>query len=159
VTPAELLAESARLTREHSLKWAGKVQLNDADSNPHDPQSGESDYVEHAHLVSAPPDVDDELNQKLADLLDRYRQSTGEQSASRASDDLALKRYWMTGEGAGRWATWTELYDHLKKHMTDGKARQIAAAWFHERYGRWPGSDANRVAHGKPPRGERVGPG
>lgn len=79
--------------------------------------------------------------------------------AARAADDLALKRYWMTGEGSARWATWTQLYDHLKKHMADEKARQIAASWFHERYGNWPGSDENRVAHGKPPRGDRVGPG
>lgn len=78
---------------------------------------------------------------------------------SRARDNDALKRYWMVGEGAARWATWTELHEHLKRHMADEKARQIAASWFHERYGRWPGSDENRVAHGKPPRGDKVGPG
>ena len=82
-----------------------------------------------------------------------------ETSRARPRGDEALKRYWMTGEGAVRWASWTDLYEHLKKHMADEKARQIAASWFHERYGRWPGSDENRVAHGKAPRGDKVGPG
>lgn len=86
-------------------------------------------------------------------------EAADEEHASRARDGDALKRYWMTGEGAVKWSTWTELYHHLKKHMADEKARQIAAVWHHERYGRWPGSDANRVAHGKPPRGDKVGPG
>ena len=83
----------------------------------------------------------------------------GETSRARPRGDEVLKDYWLVGEGAARWASWTDLYEHLKKHMADGKARQIAASWFHERYGTWPGSDENRVAHGKPPRGDKVGPG
>lgn len=75
------------------------------------------------------------------------------------ADRNQLKHFWLHGEGAARWSTWTELYDHLKKHMPAEMAKRVAAEWFHERYGRWPGSDANRVAHGKPPRGNRVGPG
>ena len=39
------------------------------------------------------------------------------------------------------------------------RAKRVAAQWYHEATGRWPGSDANRVAHGKPPRGKVIGPG
>jgi hypothetical protein len=43
--------------------------------------------------------------------------------------------------------------------MVDELAKRTAAEWFHIRYGYWPGSDVNKVAHGKPPRGKVVGPG
>jgi len=75
------------------------------------------------------------------------------------ADHNNLKAYWLTGDGAGKWSTWTELYHHLKKHMVDELAKRTAAEWFHIRYGYWPGADANKVAHGKPPRGKVVGPG
>jgi hypothetical protein len=70
-----------------------------------------------------------------------------------------LKQYWLHGEGAGKWSTWTELKNHLVKHVGLARAKRIAAEWFHERYGFWPGADVNRVKHGKPPRGKVVGPG
>lgn len=70
-----------------------------------------------------------------------------------------LKRYWIAGPGRAKWNTWTELYNHLKKYLGPERAKAVAAAWYHEATGLWPGSDANRVAHGKPPRGKRVGPG
>jgi hypothetical protein len=70
-----------------------------------------------------------------------------------------LKHYWLFGEGAAKWSTWTELYDHLIKYLSPGMAKRTAAQWFHERYGDWPGSDTNRVRHGKSPRGHNVGPG
>lgn len=74
-----------------------------------------------------------------------------------------LKHYWTTGEGLAKWAAsphpWTSLYHHLVKHMPPEKAKRVASEWFHEHFGFWPGSDTNRVMHGKPPRGERVGPG
>lgn len=70
-----------------------------------------------------------------------------------------LKEYWLRGKGAARWTRWTQLYNHLRKHLGDERAKRVAAEWFHERYGFWPGADKNRVAHGKPPRGERIGPG
>lgn len=152
-----MLAEAARITEEHGRRYAGKVPLDPDDSRPHGGPDGTSDYVQHAHLVSAPPAIDDQLNRKLVALLDRYRASPSE--AARSADDLAMKRYWMTGEGAGKWSTWTELYNHLKHHMVDELAKRVAAEWFHERYGIWAGSDANKVAHGKPPRGKVVGPG
>ncbi len=70
-----------------------------------------------------------------------------------------LKHYWVYGEGAAKWSTWTELYHHLVKYLNPEMAKRTAAEWFHERYHFWPGSDLNRVKHGKPPRGHRVGPG
>jgi hypothetical protein len=70
-----------------------------------------------------------------------------------------LKHYWLHGEGAAKWSTWTELYHHLLKYLSPGMAKRTAAEWFHERYGDWPGSDTNKVRHGKPPRGHLVGPG
>jgi len=85
-----------------------------------------------------------------------FLQAYGER---RAADRNQLKNYWLHGKGAGKWGTFTELYGHLKKHMPDGMAKRAAAEWFHERFGIWPGSDANKVAHGKPPRGKVVGPG
>lgn len=83
----------------------------------------------------------------------------GNQQLEAARADNNLKHWWLHGEGAGKWNTWTELYGHLKDHMADERAKRVAAEWFHERYGYWPGADKNRVAHGKPPRGEKVGPG
>lgn len=70
-----------------------------------------------------------------------------------------LKRYWLAGEGRRKWTTWTELYNHLKKYLGAARAKRVASAWYHEGTGMWSGSDRNRVAHGKPPRGNRVGPG
>lgn len=158
MTRDEMLAEAARITDEHGRRYAGKIPLNPTDSKPHD--GGKSDYVEHAHLVSAPPEVDDLLNEQLVALLDRYRKSrTDLDAADRLERRYNFRDYWLHGEGAARWATWTELVDHLKKHVSAGAAKRIAAQWFHDRYGTWPGSDENRVAHGKPPRGDKVGPG
>lgn len=60
----------------------------------------------------------------------------------------SLKAYWLTGEGAAKWSTWTELYHHLRKHVADGYAKRIAAQWFHERHGYWPGDRRNKEATG-----------
>jgi hypothetical protein len=54
-----------------------------------------------------------------------------------------LKRYWLTGEGAAKWSTWTELYHHLVKYLSPEMAKRTAAEWFHERYGYWPGDHKN----------------
>jgi phage portal protein BeeE len=62
-------------------------------------------------------------------------------AAARAEVERAnqLKEYWLRGEGLARWATWTQLYNHLREHVGDERAKRIAAEWYHERYGRWPG--------------------
>jgi hypothetical protein len=54
-------------------------------------------------------------------------------------DGNQLKQYWLHGEGAAKWSTWTQLYNHLKKHVPAEQAKRIAAQWFHDRYGYWPG--------------------
>lgn len=51
-----------------------------------------------------------------------------------------VKAYWLHGEGLAKWATWTELHNHLRKHVPDEQAKRIAAQWYHDRYGRWPGA-------------------
>jgi hypothetical protein len=75
-----------------------------------------------------------------------------------------LHKYWTKGEGLAKWAEsphpWTTLYGHLRKYIPDDdKAKRTAAQWFFDVFHYWPGADLNRVAHGKPPRGDRVGPG
>lgn len=70
-----------------------------------------------------------------------------------------LKWYWVAGPGRRKWNTWTELHNHLRKHLSPGMAKRVTSAWFHAATGIWSGSDLNRVRQGKPPRGKRVGPG
>jgi hypothetical protein len=112
-----------------------------------DPPDGEDDDV--ATVVGALGEVEDELGKAVHAAAGMDTHPGGEQ----------LKHYWLHGEGAAKWSTWTELYDHLRKYLSPGMAKRTAANWFHERYGIWPGADANRVKHGKPPRGKVVGPG
>jgi SPP1 gp7 family putative phage head morphogenesis protein len=57
----------------------------------------------------------------------------------KAADRYQLRDYWLHGEGAARWKTWTDLYNHLKDHVGDERAKRMAAQWYHDRYGRWPG--------------------
>lgn len=85
-------------------------------------------------------------------------------SAAGVSGTERLRAYWTRGEGLAKWADsphpWTSLYEHLQRYIADpDEAKRTAAQWFHEVFGYWPGADLNRVAHGKPPRGKRIGPG
>lgn len=63
--------------------------------------------------------------------------------ATEAADRNQLKDYWLHGEGAAKWVAsphpWTALYRHLKDHMPDEMAKRVAAEWFHDRFGIWPG--------------------
>jgi hypothetical protein len=75
-----------------------------------------------------------------------------------------LHDYWTKNpEGLAKWATsknpWTQLYHHLLKYLNPELAKRTATRWFHDVFGFYPGSDLNRVTHGKPPRGKRIGPG
>lgn len=74
-----------------------------------------------------------------------------------------LHHYWTKGEGLAKWAKsphpWTSLYNHLVKYVGPVHAKKMAGKWFEEVFGFAAGSDKNRVMHGKPPRGKRVGPG
>lgn len=84
-------------------------------------------------------------------------------SAQGAKGAAQLHAYWTVGAGRAKWVDsptpWTTLYHHLAKFMNPEKAKQTASRWFIEVKGYAAGSDRNRVAHGKPPRGHRVGPG
>jgi len=74
-----------------------------------------------------------------------------------------LHHYWTVGEGRAKWVDspkpWTTLVALLTKHVGPEKAKVFASRWFIEVKGYAAGSDKNRVAHGHPPRGHRVGPG
>jgi hypothetical protein len=78
-----------------------------------------------------------------------------------------LHHYWVAGPGLAEWRgspkPFTTLVDLLVEHVKPPKPlatyKKWAAAWFHEVFGFWPGSDLNRVTHGHPPRGHVVGPG
>lgn len=76
-----------------------------------------------------------------------------------------LKAYWTVGQGGIskiRWGTpgdWTRCERHLARYVGPEQAKRMCANYHHEMTGTWPGSDANRVASGKPPRGKVVGPG
>lgn len=76
-----------------------------------------------------------------------------------------LKQWWLHGEGTKYWVDtptpWTHLYRALIQHahMTPPVAKRIASRWFIEEFGFAAGSDLNRVTHGHPPRGHKIGPG
>ena len=60
-----------------------------------------------------------------------------------AGSGAQLRDYWTRGEGRAKWINsahpWTTLYRHLRKHMSDGKAKRTAARWFKAATGMWPG--------------------
>lgn len=74
-----------------------------------------------------------------------------------------LHHYWTRGPGLAKWAEsptpWTTLYHHLVKYVNPEMAKRMASRWFLEIFHFASGSDLNRVTHGKPPRGHRIGPG
>lgn len=106
---------------------------------------------------------------KLLKLLEgpaEARTATAADEQRAGQHDIAEEGhdYWVHGKGLAKWADtddpWTELHRHLVEvGMPDEEAKRTAAEWFHEVFHFWPGSDVNRVTHGHPPRGEKVGPG
>jgi hypothetical protein len=77
-----------------------------------------------------------------------------------------LHHYWVAGPGLARWAEspkpWTTLLANLVEEVKDKPLEVLkkwASAWFLEHFHYAAGSDKNRVAHGHPPRGSRIGPG
>lgn len=103
---------------------------------------------------------------ELGPLIDFPEASTAVRAA--AGHDVTpghdeLHHYWTVGEGRHLWVDspepWTTLVALLTEHVGPEKAKVFASRWFIEVKGYAAGSDANRVAHGHPPRGDRVGPG
>jgi hypothetical protein len=97
------------------------------------------------------------------DLVLRAREAVGH-DVTPGHDQL--HHYWTREpEGRERWihaphpfyALVEQLIEHA--HVTAEVAKRWAGAWYPEVFGYAPGSDINRVRHGKPPRGNRIGPG
>jgi phage portal protein BeeE len=103
---------------------------------------------------AGPPDEPEDLDE------DELRLVTSAKGAKGAEE---LHKYWVAGPGLAKWRAspqpWTTLYHHLLKYLPAEEAKRTAAEWFHQVFGFWPGADLNRVTHGKPPRGHKVGPG
>ncbi len=82
-----------------------------------------------------------------------------------AFDREQFHHYWVeTPEGLAKWAKsdepWRKLHRHLRKFIHDPEELdRVTTDWFHDVFHFYPGSDLNRVTHGKPPRGHVVGPG
>lgn len=55
-----------------------------------------------------------------------------------------LKWYWTKGPGLAKWATsphpFTALRNHLVKYLPATYVNQVAAQWFHDALGFWPGT-------------------
>lgn len=69
----EMLAQAAELHAEHMDRVADRVPVDLSDSHPH--HGGVSDYSEHHADVSASPQTDDQLNRRLAALIERYHRA------------------------------------------------------------------------------------
>jgi hypothetical protein len=86
------------------------------------------------------------------------KSAQGEEGAQR------LHAYWTKDpRGLAKWASkpdpWTSLYHELLKFLSPERAKQTASRWFIDVFHFAAGSDLNRVTHGHPPRGKRIGPG
>jgi hypothetical protein len=69
ITAGEMLAQAADLHYEWSDRYAEQVPVDPDGAEPN--EDGESDYNEHHHTVSAPPEIDDQLNAKLFALVEQ----------------------------------------------------------------------------------------
>ena len=120
---------------------------------------------------------DDELDDEPVDEMDLALEHYEPLDAAARSRALAMRavghdvtpghdelhHYWTRGPGLAKWAgspkPWTTLVAHLTKYVGPEKAKVFASRWFIEVFHYAAGSDLNRVTHGHPPRGHRVGPG
>lgn len=127
---------------------AAQVKLHQP---PSDLPTGTRDFDPPWEIAADVYDVE------FLDADGRAHTVSGEQGAHQ------LHEYWTKGEGLAKWADsphpWTSLYHHLLKYMNAEKAKRTASQWFFDVFHFWPGSDLNRVTHGKPPRGHKIGPG
>jgi len=105
----------------------------------------------------------------------RLRSDDGAPEMRLAGQDVApghdeLHHYWVAGPGLAKWVhspkPWTTLHalvtEAVRKNgraVTPEQINNWVSRWFIEVFHYAAGSDKNRVAHGMPPRGHRVGPG
>jgi peptidoglycan hydrolase-like protein with peptidoglycan-binding domain len=121
--------------------------------------------LREAHALS--PCVDRSASQVAASAFYPEWDDELEQVWAAAGHDVTpghdrLHHWWVYGPGRGRWSTWTELLANLVEEVHDKPLETLkkwASRWFFERHHYYAGSDLNRVKHGKPPRGDRIGPG
>jgi hypothetical protein len=121
-------------------------------------------YVQAAAGVDTHPGGEQlKRDPSIVEMLDFVQAAAGH-DVTPGHDEL--HHYWTKGAGLGRWAgsqtPWTTLLANLAEEVK-GKPLSVlkkwASRWFIEVFGYASGSDRNRVAHGHPPRGKRVGPG
>lgn len=136
-----------------------------------------ADGVLEQVAIRMAPDVESDQIEDAPDepTLDQIRamaeQDDGEVLAAAGHDVTPghdeLHHYWTIGKGRRKWVNsptpWTTLLALLVEHVKPPKPLEVlkkwASRWFIEVKGYAAGSDKNRVAHGKPPRGKIVGPG
>jgi hypothetical protein len=106
----------------------------------------------------------DEWDLALEHLYDEASRAAGTDTTAPGNDEL--HHYWTRGPGLARWVgspkPWTTLLALLQEKVPDKPIEVLkkwVSRWYIEVFGYAAGSDKARVAHGKPPRGERVGPG
>jgi SPP1 gp7 family putative phage head morphogenesis protein len=87
----------------------------------------------------------------LLPVLDGFE--LGEWDKAARGDGASLRQCWTRGEGRAKWINsahpWTTLYRHLRKHMSDGKAKRTAARWYKDATGHWPGERKGKNPVGK----------
>jgi hypothetical protein len=109
------------------------------------------------------PSVAQRLYDTLGDLIEDGGNAQRAAGHDTTPGHDELHHYWTKGEGLAKWAEspkpWTTLVAHLTKYVGLEKAKVYASRWFIEVFGYAAGSDKNRVAHGHPPRGHKIGPG
>jgi len=108
--------------------------------------------------------------------LDEIRSMADDEGIERAAGhDVTLghdelHHYWVEGEGRHLWVDsptpWRTLYALVTAAVRKNKRavppeviKTWVSRWFIEAKGYAAGSDRNRVEHGQPPRGHKVGPG
>lgn len=70
----DTLTEIGELAFHHADKYGERVPLNPADSHPH---NGASDYTTQHVFVSAPPDIDDQLNRAIVAKINQWKKANG----------------------------------------------------------------------------------
>jgi phage portal protein BeeE/GNAT superfamily N-acetyltransferase len=156
---AQSLAAHNRRTRGglDRSEMRDEDDIERADYDDEDP--GEPDDEMRARAQACLDDCDEDAEEPEDGDYDMFR-------AAGADTNLGGERlhYWWTkGPGLRRWVNsptpWRTLRAQLLEHMSPGMATRAASRWFIEVFGYAAGSDKHRVASGKPPRGDRIGPG
>jgi len=122
-----------------------------------------SDLAMDSFNIWGKPAIAQKLGKALGGLMAMPGNATRATGHDTTPGHDELHHYWVYGEGLAKWAEspkpWTTLVALLTPHVGPEKAKTYASRWFFQHFGFYAGSDKNRVLHGKPPRGNKVGPG